>query len=170
MASSETKKLQETIDELKERVERLEKENAKLKSKTGWEPMHSERYYSVDSGRISEYANYSQDTTDRAVATGNCFKTRAEAEEFLAWLRVRKTLLDDTNGFKPDWEDTDMDKVYVFYDIENEEFLTGDCRYVNDGENIWFKTEEDAEESIKKHEKEWRIYMGLPEKKDDNDK
>lgn len=170
MATSETEKLQETIDELKERVERLEKENARLKGKTSWKPGHADDYYSVDSGRISSYKNYEQGPTDDAIAAGNCFKTRAEAEEFLEWLKARKTLIDDTKGFKPDWEDTDMGKVYVFYDVETEEFLTGDCRYVNDGENIWFETEEEARESIEKHEKEWRIYMGLPDEKDDDDK
>ena len=157
----ETEDLQKTIDELKERLERLEKENAKLKGKTSWKPAYAEAYYSVDAGKISDYANYSQDITDTAVAAGNCFETRAKAEEFLAWLKARKTLLDDTNGFKPDWKDDDQRKFYVYYDADDDEFSVDDHSYINDGEGIWFETREYAEESIEKHEKEWKIYLGV---------
>ena len=169
MATSETEKLQETIDELKERVERLEKENAKLKGKASWEPENGEGYFAVNGGRISEAGNYFKKETDDAIAAGNCFKTRAEAEELLEWLKARKTLLDDTKGFKPDWEHG-MDKFHVYYDAEDGEFYADVYRYTNNGVGIWFEAIEDAEGSIKKHEKEWRIYMGLPEKKDDDDK
>lgn len=170
MATSETEKLQDTIDELKECIERLEKENAKLKGNTSWEPRSGETYYAVNGGQISEAGNYFQEETDNAIAAGNCFKTRDEAEELLTWLKARKTLLDDTNGFKPDWEDDDQSKVYVYCDVDDYEFIVEDHTCINDGQNIWFETEEDAWESVKKHEKEWRIYMGLPAKKDDDDK
>ena len=167
MATDETKQLQETIDELKERIERLEKENAKLKGKTSWEPMSGEEYYAVEAGKISQYENIHQGLVDDAIAAGNCFKTRAEAEEFLEWLKARKTLLDDTNGFKPDWEDREQTKSYVYYDADCRKFYTDSYYATNNGVNIWFETEEDAERSIEKHEKEWRIYMGLPAKKDE---
>lgn len=170
MATSETKKLQETIDELKERIERLENENAKLKGKTGWTPMSGEEYFAVDAGKISDYMNFHQDQTDAAIAAGNCFKTRDEAEEFLTWLKARKTLLDDTKGFKPDWEDDDMNKYCARYDYADGVLDVDDWRTMNQGQNIWFENRGDAEESVKKHEKEWRIYMGIPAKKDDNDK
>lgn len=169
MATSETKKLQETIDELKERIERLEKENANLKGKTSWAPGRSEEYYIIEGGMITRCINVAQTPTDLAVEAGNCFKTEADAQEFLAWLKARKTLLDDTKGFKPDWEDIHQIKAIVYYDIDVEEFDTDSHFSNNNGENIWFETEEDAKESIEKHEKEWRIYMGLPAKKDDND-
>lgn len=170
MATSETEKLQETIDELKERVERLEKENAKLKGETSWKPRENENYYSVDGGVISRYMNITQEITDAAIAAGNCFKTKAEAEEFLAWLKARKTLLDDTKGLKPDWEDIAISKHCAVYHSTDGTLGTDTWQTFNQGQNIWFKTTEDAEESIKKHEKEWRIYMGLPEKKDSDDK
>lgn len=170
MATNETEKLQETIDELKERIERLEKENVKLKGKMSWKPGHADDYYSVDSGRISPYKNLDQGTTDDAVAAGNCFKTRAEAMEFLAWLKARKTLLDDTNGFKPDWEDVGMAKYCAVYHSNDDTLSADTWQTLNEGQNIWFETEEEARESIEKHEKEWRIYMGLPEEKDDDDK
>lgn len=169
MATSETEKLQETIDELKERIERLEKENASLKGKTSWRPMHADPYYVVDAGKISDYMNFHQDLTDDAIAAGNCFKTKTEAEGFLEWLKARKTLLDDTNGFKPDWE-KGMDKFHVYYDAEDEKFYSDVYRHTNNGVGIWFETDDDAEKSIAKHEKEWRIYMGLPAKKDSDDK
>lgn len=170
MATSETKKLQETIDELKERVERLEKENAKLKGKTGWEPKNGEVYYALDGGKISDYINFHQCIADDAIAAGNCFKTRDEAEEFLTWLKARKTLLDDTNDFKPDWECNSQRKFYVYYDTDDETFNTYSLTSNHDGQIIWFETEKEAKESIEKHEKEWRIFMSLPAKKDSDDK
>lgn len=166
--SEETKKLQETIDELKERVERLEIENACLKGKTSWKPGRSEEYYIIEGGVIEHCANVVQTPTDLAIAAGNCFKTREEAEELLEWLKARKTLLDDTKGFKPDWENG-MDKFHVYCDVLVEKFYADAYRCTNNGVGIWFETIEDAKESIKKHEKEWRIYMGLPAKKDSDD-
>lgn len=168
MATSETEKLQETIDELKERVERLEKENTKLKGKTSWEPRQGEDYYIIYGGEIRQCVNIAQTASDLAVAIGNCFKTRDEAKEFLEWLKARKTLLDDTNGFKPDWEDDEQLKFcvccYSNYILGVDKWGTA-----NQGQNIWFETEEDARESIREHAKEWHIYMGLPAKKDSDD-
>lgn len=170
MATNETEKLQETIDELKERIERLEKENAKLKGKTSWEPQHGEEYFNVDGGEIVRCVNITQTQTDYAAEAGNCFKTRDEAEGFLAWLKARKTLLDDTKGFKPDWDDGGMDKYCVIYRGGSGTFDVDTWWSINQGQNIWFETREDAEESIKKHEEEWRVYMGIPDKKDSDDK
>ena len=107
--------------------------------------------------------------TDAAIAAGNCFKTRDEANELLEWLKARKTLLDDTKGFNPNWKDKEQIKSYVYYDVDNRKFYTDSYYATNNGVNIWFEGEGDAEESIEKHEKEWRIYMGLPAKKDSDD-
>lgn len=169
MATNETEKLQETIDELKERVERLEKENAKLKGEMKWAPRPGDDYFVVDGGRTWCYTNSDPEEGINAIAAGNCFKTRDEAKEFLEWLKARKTLLDDTKDFKPDWKDANMDKFCATYDPICATFNVDIWRTTNQGQNIWFETREDAEESIKKHKNEWRIYMGLPAKKDSDD-
>lgn len=91
---------------------------------------------------------------------GNYFKTREEAEKHLEWLKARSTLLKDTKGFKPDWNDEDEWKYCVYYNHRDSTFGFGSMSYINDGK-IYFETKEDAENSIKLHEKEWKIYLGV---------
>lgn len=91
---------------------------------------------------------------------GNCFATRREAKQYRKWLKARATLLEDTNGFKPDWNDEDEWKYYVYYNHKDSTFWVSSMSYLNDGK-IYFETKEDAENSIKSHEKEWKIYLGV---------
>lgn len=166
MAESETAKLQESIDELERRIAKLEKENAKLKGKsTAFEPCRRELYYRLmPGGEVRAAINSDQDETDGDISVGNCFRTKDEAEQFLEWLKARKTLLDDTNGFEPDWFDGTQYKNYLIYSAHNHEFKT-DWRLTGAaGYGIYFETEEEAKKSLKEHEAEWRIFMGLPKK------
>lgn len=165
MAESETAKLQESIDELKRRIAKLEKENAELKGKTtAFEPVRHETYYRLNGAYVRAASNYDQDETDDDISVGNCFRTRDEAEQLLEWLKARKTLLDDAKGFEPDWFNNEQYKYYLSYDTEEHRFEIDFCRYVVCGYDIYFETEEEAKKSLKEHEAEWRIFMGLPKK------
>ena len=166
MAENETAKLQESIDELKSRIVKLEKENAELKGKsTAFEPGRREMYYRINAGGAVRTAiNLDQDQTDDEMLIGNCFKTREEAEQFVEWLKARKILLDDAKGFEPDWFDDDQRKWYLMYDTEDHEFDTDWSWTALENYGIYFEEEEDVKASLKEHEAEWRIFMGLPKK------
>lgn len=166
MAQNETAKLQESIDELKDRIAKLEKENAELKGKSAaFEPDYWGTYYNISQrGEVRSATNFNQDQTDDEMLIGNCFKTREEAERFLEWLKARKVLLDDAKGFEPDWFDDDQRKWYLIYDTEDHEFDTDWSWCALENYGIYFETEEEVQKSLKEHEAEWRIFMGLPKK------
>ena len=71
-------------------------------------------------------------------------------------------ILEDTKGFKPDWNDERQWKHSVAYDHVDQSFEFSSMFRRNAG-NIYFETKEDAEKSIKNHKKEWKTYLGIEE-------
>lgn len=96
---------------------------------------------------------------------GNAFLTEEEAKKELAHRKVKAILERDTKGFKPDWGKPNATEDKWIYTIYYSHRI---CQLVCNGYavnqfpcDIWFTTEEDAEASIKAHEKEWKIYLGV---------
>ena len=102
------------------------------------------------------------DVDDGRYEFGNYFKTEEEAQKASGWLKAFAVLRDDTKGFKPDWENSDQDKWYVYYDHREKE-LTANLVWTQQGEPLHFATEEDAEASIKNHEREWLAFYEVEE-------
>ena len=123
-----------------------------------WQPERNETYYTVDGGEASACANCSQDTTDKAIAVGQCFKTRKEAEDYIEWLRAFKTLRDDTKGHKFDEVE---DNFFVECDTDGELRVESDDGCIS--QLFYFESAELARKSIEKHEKEWKIFYGVKE-------
>ena len=86
---------------------------------------------------------------------GNYFETQKEAEEHLEWLKARTILLGDVkphDGYNHEWGvrfDRHDGELYVY---------NSDDSYVSE---IIFSDENDAYNSIEKHEEEWRTYFGV---------
>ncbi len=78
---------------------------------------------------------------------GNCFLTKEEAEKELA----RR---------KPDWKKQNYGWNVIYNPTSHKLFANMDYNHLNDG-TLRFATQEDAEESIKNHEKEWKIYLDI---------
>ena len=127
-------------------------------TKTGWTPDRDERYVSIDGGRVDECVNFNQDTTDKAIAVGQCFKTSKEAEDCIEWLKAFKTLRDDAKGHK---FDEAVDNFFVECDTDGELRVESDDGCIS--QLIYFKTSKLAWVSIEKHEKEWKIFYGVKE-------
>lgn len=91
-------------------------------------------------------------------SVGNHFETYEEAKAYLEYLKAKTIIKQDTKGFKPDWNNPSQKKIFGYYNIVDKKL----CHF-NAGENIesklYFKTEEDIEESFKKHSKEWKTYL-----------
>ena len=81
---------------------------------------------------------------------GWAFKTKEEAEKHLEWLKARATLLEDTKGSK-------HGAFNVFYNTVTDFGVSRSVDYITP---MNFDTREDAENSIKNHIKEWKIYFG----------
>lgn len=96
---------------------------------------------------------------------GDVFLTREEAEKELARRKAKQILLRDTKGFKPDWKEIWRKDEQVYSVDCSQRYHKLFIQYANDNiyAGIWFKTAEDAEASIKAHEREWKIYLGVEE-------
>nr|DAS13953.1 MAG TPA: hypothetical protein [Caudoviricetes sp.] len=89
---------------------------------------------------------------------GNYFKTEEEAEEYLAYLKAKAVLKEDTKGFKPDWTDEEQNKYSGCWKwLSTKLDYTWEKTYKSS--TIYFKSEQDIKESFKKHPEEWKIYL-----------
>ena len=89
---------------------------------------------------------------------GNYFETREEAKKYLEYLKAKEIIKQDTKGFKPDWEYGVQKKYYGYWDFYHKKFGSSYALF-NKNSEIYFKSEEDIEESLKKHPEEWKTYL-----------
>lgn len=121
---------------------------------------YSFSYFSMDENTRQEYIRL----TERYKSVGNYFETHEEAEKYLEYLKAKAIIKQDTKGFEPNWNDTKQIKYSCSYD---EDRFTGygcvkpviEKTSTKMGALIYFKSEEDIKESLKKHPEEWRKYL-----------
>lgn len=132
------------------------------KPRTVWDLEEGDEWYfinySTDSCYISSTNNLSCIKAFREI--GNVFLTREAAEKELARRKAKTILERDAKGFKPDWTANNQNKHIVFYCHKHCHLCTDFWSTYNAGD-MYFATREDAEASIKAHEKEWKIYLGV---------
>lgn len=126
-----------------------------------WKPKVGDGYYFISGiGYPCYEPSFCYDTEDdERLAIGNYFRTEEQARKAVEWIKAFKVLREDTKGFKPD---STTFQHCVFYDMEYGKLMIGP----SDRERhtlIYFATHADAEESIKKHEKEWKVFLGVEE-------
>lgn len=107
-----------------------------------------------------EFEDSYEDNLKHHMEIGLAFETKEEAEKHLEWLKARAVLIQDAKDFKPDWKDWDERKWCVEYNYINNCFYAIYTTGHNFGA-VHFKSREDANGSIKTHEKEWKIYLGV---------
>lgn len=136
-----------------------------LKAKTAWDLKDGDEYYTIFFGKCGDIITRTWEggqTDDSLRSFGLCFLTVEEAQKEARRLRAKQALLHDTKGFKPNWNDGDW-KYTVYYDHDGHELSVD---YYNTSQlctDLWFASQEDAEASIKAHEKEWKIYLWAEE-------
>ena len=111
-------------------------------------------YFSMNKNTIQEYIRF----IEQYKSVGNYFETKEEAEKYLAYLKARAIIKQDTKGFKPNWNNEDEAKYIALYsyDTNHTWFIT---IYSNKEPVICFKSPEDIKESFKKHPDEWKTYL-----------
>ena len=131
-----------------------------------WEPKDGEEYWYIgddSSIRSIRFSSYDGDDVNR-LAIGNVYLTKTECEKArerrLAEVRLRRT-----STFKPDFE-SDGGGWAVYYDYRYETLDVCGFDYYDAGEVVRYKTREDAEKSIEKNERDWKIYLGVKERED----
>ena len=89
---------------------------------------------------------------------GLLFKTKEEIDKFIAYLKAKAIIKQDTKGFKPNWNNEGEKKFFGSWNFQRKE-VYWNYEYINKYVEIYFKTNEDIEESFKKHPKEWKTYL-----------
>ncbi|QXT26478.1 MAG: hypothetical protein HXK95_03605 [Candidatus Nanogingivalaceae bacterium] len=90
---------------------------------------------------------------------GNYFETEEEAKKYLAYLKAKAIIKEDTKGFKPDWNNEDENRYRGCWDLKKDTTIwmyeSGAFREPL----IFFKSVKDVKESFEKHPNEWRTYL-----------
>ena len=118
----------EQIDELKQKIEELEKEvNSPefegIKKGVRQKPKYGEKYFFVDSRGYIDYKFWEEIETDLfRFNTGNCFKTEQEAEDYKENLLTKQALkdlaLELNNGVEIDWKSEKKYKHYLYLNYQ----------------------------------------------------
>lgn len=135
------------------------KENARWRAKEGEIYWRYNEFY----GEVFKETEHSDIADEYRYKIGNYFETEKEAKRYGEYLIALQTIKDDAKGFKPDWEYGCEAKYEVYYDHEGETLKYINVYHEQVGGAVYFRTEEDAEESLDKHEKEWLIVLGVEE-------
>lgn len=111
------KKSQAELEELK--AVKVEEPQRRIKR---WKPDFGERYWTVTSGGDVDTTYWADDIHDRwRYLTGNCFKTKEEAEESKKQIeytaRYKKYIEEHSEPI--DWEDFNQNKYLAVFDFRN---------------------------------------------------
>nr|DAU90622.1 MAG TPA: hypothetical protein [Bacteriophage sp.] len=124
-----------------------------------WKPRIGDRCFILENANIrpTSYIGILRDYN--AWRTGKIFRTKAEAEQArdreLAETRLRRT-----SNFKPDFENGNGGWI-VYYSYKTKSLFTYRTSSNNAGEPVHYRTEEEAEKSIKENEKDWLAYFNV---------
>jgi hypothetical protein len=141
----------------------VQDEEITKEKKWRWVPKVGEKYwFSGDFGDIM-YANWANVCIDKTrLSLGNVFKTEADCQAHLDYLKAVEILKADAEYWEADWKDRTQEKYYAWYDFYDKEFYT-DYMFRIIGQNVYFPTRELLKSSIKNHRKEWLIVLGVKE-------
>lgn len=122
-----------------------------------WRPKDGERYWTISGLGDCHETSWDDNGLDLArYDIGNYFKTREDAVKATEWLKAFKVLRDDTKGYKNDgWQKN----YFVYLNAAKQLCIIDDGSEVSSP--IIFRTEDDAEDSIMKHRKEWLTFLGV---------
>lgn len=124
-----------------------------------WKPRIGDRCFILENTNIRP-ALYTGMLRDyNAWRTGKIYRTEEECEKAcdreLAEVRLRRT-----SKFKPDFEN-DNGGWIVYYSHKSESLFTYRTTSNDSGEIVRYRTEEEAEKSIKENREDWLIYFGV---------
>lgn len=92
-------------------------------------------------------------------SVGNYFETKEEAEKYLAYLKAKAIIKQDTKGFKPNWSNGYNYVYFGNWDNENNQPFLDSSLAIPKYTTIYFGNHKDLRESFKKHPKEWETYL-----------
>lgn len=123
-----------------------------------WVPEYGEKYWYVNNVGNEDWRYYKNDVIDNfRINTGNCFKTREEAEKhqdkLFAIAEVTAYMYENDLVLEPDWSDKKQRKYYIYYYNEYKKF-SYEYHYYTQYCNIlpYLKSSEACQQVIKEKE------------------
>lgn len=118
-----------------------------------WKPKKGDKYFIISSRLEVVKFNNQEDSIDKKVInSGNCFKTREEAQHMAEKLKVIRELQDfalEHNDEEIDWNDVNQEKLYLGMNPKIKSIdIFHTCSWIYLPFNIYFTSEEIAEKAI----------------------
>ena len=146
------KKIEDLRKEFNEKIDKL-KEEYKGEKSSKWIPKSGEIYYFVNIDLSVSYSTNLLDSIDELrFEFIEIFKTKEEAREYADYLKARKEYSYEFS--KEEWENEGIDKYSIYYDYDYNNVMIGLCNTFRNLNQIYFKTEEKAQEFIDKYKKQ----------------
>ena len=146
------KMIEDLRKEFNEKIDELKKEYEKEKNGK-WIPQLREDFYYLNSGLYVLCTSFQNIEADRKILKySKIFKTEEEAQEYANYLIARKEYSYEFS--KEEWEDDGIDKYSIYYDYDYNNVMIGLCNTFRNLNQIYFKTEEKAQEFIDKYKKQ----------------
>ena len=139
----------------------LEEVEPKLSYKP-FSPKEEEKYFYVSpSGRVLSGTNYSDGKAYKWDAeSGNCFRTKEEAEHHRDWLIACKRIMDSSDS-ESAWGNPEQEKWAIYYYHGNECLRVIDWSYDQYNSLPPYKSKEEAKQAIQDLEDEYLVYFGI---------
>lgn len=115
-------------------------------------------YFTIDTALLFAVRVTREPTIKNLKSLGLLFETEEEAKKYLEYLKAKVVIKQDTKGFKPNWNNEGEKKFFGSWNFQRKEAYW-DYEYINKYVEIYFKTNEDIEESFAKHPEEWKTYL-----------
>lgn len=110
-------------------------------------------YYFVTIDKEVDYYDYRNDIVDEKILKYNkIFKTKEEAQEYADYLKARYEYSYEFS--KEELKDIEKEKYYIYYDYSEEKLEVFHCYYYGRLNQIYFKTEAQAQAFIDKYKKQ----------------
>jgi hypothetical protein len=112
------------------------------------ELFNGKKYYYIDKyGTIKETIN-SEKVTDFRITDSNNAPTKHQLQRLLATNKLMNVAYYLNNGWEPDWNDSEQEKFYIYYNSAIETINVSTNFYYNNGV-VYFKSIKIAEQAIK---------------------
>lgn len=118
-----------------------------IKPKGDWKPKNGEKYYFIISSLEIIYETYvNAETDNNRLSKRNCYKTEEEAQFALDMYHFCKE-----RSFKPDWENSNQLKYYLYLNPNDKETDYCKATYLYDFSPFYYPTVEAVKEIINKY-------------------
>lgn len=156
------KELENKINELQKKLEEYKKE-CRENNNEEWTPKDGELYFYFDLDTETTNFTYWRDEIFGNIRKSNnlIFKTEEEAKEYAEYYQAKKKANDEFSN--DEWKNDNIKKYHIYLDYYNKEIYFV-FTYTYRQNIVYFRTEEDSKNYIKKYKKFICREFGVNEK------